>query len=501
MTYENQTTTAQTIRRLVERLLEAIRHASADEDFDERAVLEQYPTIFESHDASVAVDVVASLLHHKLLRSYHVRLDMDAVRPFLDNFSQNEITRRFEAIESWVSRHHKTNHDGTILTPPLLKFLSRKAELDVLTDELDRLRAESRNGRFRVDNLLQRDLEFRRFAHEKTWQLEPESYVLRGRYPPPLSTEELYRQFTKLEELPPHSDKDYELDEGQTREVARAAYECVSLLRFLKKFKAQTTRDIVVVGNDRYGRQWNVEPIEDILEDGFITRYDRVRSGTSMRLTVPSPFPDIFTKELSRNMPHVVIVDGAHAPSTPDTMQMSRGARSYAHWFAAFNDVRARGETSRYWDHMGFPGNHLDELMRWHEYVSVRQHLSKFVTAGPTYSVTTWAPELRDHVIMGDVMLPREHTEFSGDRPLVVLANAIFYRTEGDDLPPVLQGTTPRYFDDPDNHENAKAVFGFGPYGLETRLQGTTTEKFVATVQRHIKVEIASILADDDLPP
>ena len=55
---------------------------------------------------------------------------------------------------------------------------------------------------------------------------------------------------------------------------------------------------------------------------------------------------------------------------------------------------------------------------------------------------------------------------------------------------------TPRYFDDPEHHENAEVLFGFGPYGLETRLSGTTTERFVATVQRHVKAEIARLLEE-----
>ena len=184
MTREKQPISLHTIGRPIERLLEAMRESAPNDDVDETTILDQYPTVLKSPDAAAAIEVVASLLKHNLLRRFHVRLDMDSVQPFLDNFSQDEIARRFEAIEAWVSVHHKSNHDGTILTPPLLEFLSRKAALQSLTDELDRLREETRNGRFRMDNVLQRDLEFRRFAHEKTWQLEPESYVLRGRDTP-----------------------------------------------------------------------------------------------------------------------------------------------------------------------------------------------------------------------------------------------------------------------------------------------------------------------------
>ena len=55
----------------------------------------------------------------------------------------------------------------------------------------------------------------------------------------------------------------------------------------------------MVVGNDRYGRQWVIEPIEGYLKEGFTLRYDRVRSGTATRLSVPSAFPREFVKEIS----------------------------------------------------------------------------------------------------------------------------------------------------------------------------------------------------------
>ena len=81
----------------------------------------------------------------------------------------------------------------------------------------------------------------------------------------------------------------------------------------------------MVVGNDRYGRQWVVEPIEAYLKEGFTLRYDRVRSGTSTRLSVPAAFPREFVKEISERMPHIVIVDASHAPPGNDVMQLSRG--------------------------------------------------------------------------------------------------------------------------------------------------------------------------------
>ena len=405
-----------------------------------------------------------------------------------------------EKLEEWLGKYHKTNHDGTILTPPLINFLSKEAAFDALLSELDRYRADTRNGRFDINNILQRDLEFRRFVYEYTRMLEPLTYQLQNRYPPPKSNEELYQLFNQLEELPPVTTDKPHLSEQHLAEVGRTAYEAVEFLKFLKGFRARTSRHIVVVGNDRYGRQWVVEPIETYLKEGFTLRYDRVRSGTSTRLSVPSAFPKDFVREISEQMPHIVIVDASHAPPDNGVMQLSRGLRSYAHWFAVFNDLRSEGNVAIYQDESSLPAEHLPELMKWHDYIARKEQLQAWVAPGQTYQVTTWAPELKDTVVLGDMQVKRypavSHEEIGGDLPMVILANPIVYRTEGDDLPDALQGTTPRHFDDPEAHAADSVVFGFGTHGLETRLKGMSTEQFVQTVQGYIKEEIKRLLED-----
>ena len=84
-------------------------------------------------------------------------------------------------------------------------------------------------------------------------------------------------------------------------------------------------------------------------------------------------------------MPHIVIVDASHAPPDNDVMQLSRGLRGYAHWFAAFNDLRAEGDLARYQDESSLPAEHFPELMKWHDYVARRQELREWVSPGQTY--------------------------------------------------------------------------------------------------------------------
>ena len=506
--------TARRVRRIPaqiltakKRLLNHLRETEGDSQTDEEVVVDRYADVFRSTNILALTDVIIGIHRFNLMRNSHVKFGVDQIELFLKNFPKTEVLNRFEKLERWMSKYHKTNHDGTILTPPLIDFLSKDSDFDALLSELDRYRADTRNGQFDINNILQRDLEFRRFAYEYTRVLEPLTYQLQNRYPPPKSNEELYQLFNQLEELQPGAADEPRLSEQHLTEVGRTAYEAVEFLRFLRGFRARTSRHIVVVGNDRYGRQWVVEPIEAYLKAGFTLRYDRVRSGTSTRLSVPPAFPRDFVREISERMPHIVIVDASHAPPTNDVMQLSRGLRSYAHWFAVFNDLRSEGNVGIYQDESSLPAEHLPELMKWHDYVARKEQLQGWVTPGQTYRVTTWAPELKDTVILGDMQVKRcpavSHEEIGGDPdkigiqsnlPLVILANPIVYRTEGDDLPDALRGTTPRYFDDPEAHAEDSIVFGFGSHGLETRLEGMSTEQFVQTVQGYIKEEIDRLL-------
>ena len=482
------------------RLLNHLRETEGDSQIDEEIVADRYADLFKSTNILALTDVIIGMHRFNLIRNLHVKFGVDQIELFLKNFPKTEVLNRFEKLERWMGKYHKTNHDGTILTPPLFDFLSKGSDFDTLLSELDRCRENTRNGQFDINNILQRDLEFRRFAYEYTRVLEPLTYQLQNRYPPPKSNEELYRLFNQLEELPPVTADEPHLSKQHLAEVGRTAYEAAGFLKFLRGFRARTSRHIVVVGNDRYGRQWVVEPIEAYLKEGFTLRYDRVRSGTSTRLSVPAAFPREFVKEISEQMPHIVIVDASHAPPGNDAMQLSRGLRGYAHWFAVFNDLRAEGNLTRYQDESSLPAEHFPELMKWHDYVTRREQLQEWVSPGQTYQVTTWAPELKDVVILGDMQVKRypaiSHEEIGGNLPLVILANPIVYRTEGDDLPDALRGTTPRHFDDPEAHAMDSIVFGFGSHGLETRLKGMSTEQFVQTAQRHIKEEINRLLKE-----
>lgn len=418
------------------------------------------------------------------IKNHQLGFQQGAIESLLANHGEDEVRRRLEGINAWLQQANLLNQYGVVLTPVLSEYLARPEFLKALLGALDYLRVETRAGRFRSDNPIQRDLEFRRFLVERTGE----------RMPTP--TEEMYQEFLALDWLSPPQQHDFALIDEQTLAARRAAHEAEGFLAFLRKFKERTSRPVVVVGNDRYGRFWFVEPIErHLLDSGFELRYDRVASMLAHRLSTPAAFPAEFIRRMSADMPHIVIADGASAAKNPSAMKISKALRSYTNWFAAFNDVRAGGEGSTYQHKSAIPVEFFDELLKWHEFVIRRIELTAWVTPGETYSVTTWSPDLHPVAEFGDLPpVPVKHVAFGDDEPQVILANPMLYGADRHDLPDELRTIHPYFFNDPEKRVAQKIVYGFGPHGFESWVEGPTTAQYVAAAQRVVRREVDRLL-------
>ena len=212
-------------------------------------------------------------------------------------------------------------------------------------------------------------------------------------------------------------------------------------------------------------------------------------------------------RKLADEQPHVVIVDGCSAAVDPaSTIALSRGLRDYASWFAAFNERRRPGEPDSSWG--GGPLLGQEERSEWDGFVEASWLLEEWgVGRGQRYSLDVWAPEARPNTRLGDAVCA---TPAAADPalPTVILANPIVYRTSGADLHPAFVGTTPRYFDDPEQQlpsidvggsgrtVAASTAFGFGAHGLRSVLVEPTVEMLVARVQRRVQAIVAAELGE-----
>ena len=474
-------------------MLSAFAEMERGPEVDKDNLYDSLAFVFKSSDITGVAQLVIQVYQLGL------RIDIDQIQafliPFLHRNSIDEIIRRLDRLGKWMTQFDGRNYEGVMFTPVVTRYLAEHSDFEAALAEFDRLRAETLKGQFRLDNELQRDLEFLRFAHLN-------ANINGGRR----GSDEQYATFKALPVLPPPREGIVELSEEHLAQAKRYGYQAACFLQFLRHFKARTPRPIVVVGNDRYGRQWVVEPLQDYLKDDFTLRYDRIRSHSSFRLRVPheveskarAGFPQDFVRELNEKMPHVVVVDARNPVRGPGMMKMSRGARDYVNWFMVFNDVRAEGDISKYAHDGAVP--HLSELRKWYEFDVVRRLIKPWVNPGSTYKITHWAPELKEYVMLGDFAMRAEYPDPMDDKPQVVISNADIYRTEGDDIYETLRGTQPYYFDGPEQYVKETVEFGFGEYGLETRVKGPTTDEFVARVQQEITAEVERLLQSNAVP-
>jgi hypothetical protein len=424
-----------------------------------------------------------------------LRLSSEELQSFLGDRTPEQARAYLEPVAAWMRSVNTQNHDGVTLTPALVEFLAAGQDGADCIARLEALREATRAGRFDAEDELQRELEFHRYAAEarrqRDWPDEPQAQR---------------DAFTALPVLPlPATATGCALSKEDRLEVRRAAYEAHTLLQFLRSFRTGTSRPMVVVGNDRYGRIYVVEPLEPYLEAAFTVHYERVPSHGSMRLTVPyyverfwrNGFSREFVQRLSAQAPHVVLVDVCSPRGTESYTKIPRGVRDLVNWFMVFNHIRAAGDRSRYSTGSGLPEDLLDELQKWHEFEIVRRQIEPWVGGeGETYSISHWAPELKDEVLMGDLVVPARPAAPT-ETPQVIVANPALYRTEGDDLPDFLRHTHPYHFNDPEKRVAAQIVGGFGDHGFETRVEGTTTDEYVEAVQQQIAAELAAMEADD----
>ncbi len=429
-----------------------------------------------------------------LNREHRIRLAPEQIAEF-EALGEDEGIARLQSVADWLSRVNVQNHDGVRITPVLSVLLTQTVNVEEPIRHLDGLRAKTRQGQFNAEDELMRELEYHRFVSEcgrqRDWPEEPD---------------EQRSLFESLTVLKDQCDDPAVLTEEDLRETRRAAYEAVELLRFLREFKAGTSRPVVVFGNERYGRDWAVQPLERYLKDEFDVRYWRIQSHSSMRLTVPhwigrwnrSGFPPEFWTEMSEVQPHIFVVDECSPRRTELYSKYARGVRDLVNWFMVFNDIRAEGNGSYYEAESTLPAHHFPELRKWHEYVITKRDMRHYVGPGATYRIRHWAPELKPEVLMGDMVVPSRPAEVGKDAPTVVLANPAVYRTEGHDLPEPLRGTRPYYFNDPEYRVREQIVPGFGSHGFETRVAGPTTDEYVIAARLQIEKQIAVMLDESE---
>ena len=139
-----------------------------------------------------------------------LRINVDQIQafltPFLHHNSIDEILRRLDKLGQWMTQFEGRNYEGVMFTPVVTRYLAEHSDFEAALAEFDRLRTETLKGQFLLDNELQRDLEFLRFAHLH-------ANLNGGRR----GSDEQYTTFKTLPMLPPACQETVELSGAASR--------------------------------------------------------------------------------------------------------------------------------------------------------------------------------------------------------------------------------------------------------------------------------------------
>ena len=165
------------------------------------------------------------------IQRYGFEFDEEQLGCFLLHRSVDETITDLTRLAEWHQRVNGQNHDGVTFTPLLKNYLAEPGDLEEKLAELERLRGNTRLGRFDVSNEIERDLEYHRYNWAYHEVLEPE-------WDP--YADAPYEDFLKLPVLEPQTHEELVLDGQNLIEARRVAYEAYTLLGFLRKFRAGT---------------------------------------------------------------------------------------------------------------------------------------------------------------------------------------------------------------------------------------------------------------------
>ena len=482
-------------KEAVGRLLDHMQSRS-DEPVTEADVHRKYAPVLAAADVPNAVEVAI------LIDSIDVRLDLEFAGPILA-LAPDEASYRLSRLKDWIGRFYM--HD-VIVTPVLAEFLARPGDFEAKLTHLDRLADATGRGEFDASDPLQRDLEYQKFSHEYH-RLYGTNRKLPYVNEPPSA---LYRKFVEFPVLD-HEHRDEACLDDHLLEIRRAGYEAAGFLRFLRRFRAGTSRPIVVVGNNRYGRQWIVEPLAafSATASPYVTTASpptcprgsawRLLGTSSSRPTTPARGPPTpFQWSSSARWTGTCHTSWWRTPRalTGSRLDDALQGRQDLRELGGGIQLRAgRGSPRR------LPGRELPACRppgTAGALVRVRQGAEAARGVGrPGADIQRRAvgAQTTDTAHLGEIPVPFRAPALDTDEPQFILANPLVYDDAA--LPEHLRGTSPYYLDGPEKYVKEEIVFGFGPYGFQPAIKGTMTASFVAAAQRAIAEEVASLTAGE----
>lgn len=235
-------------------------------------------------------------------------------------------------------------------------------------------------------------------------------------------------------------------------EAEVAALEAAKLYWLVRK-QIEAGRKVAVVGNERYGWLFVVEPLRGMLENmGVRVGKCRVSSGDDA-LRIPD-LPRLADFITSQKPDDIIIVDGTSTPIDQDgKARFPRAMAGFVNWFAKN-------------------------------------------TSG--FAISHWLPYKASHITIGHFAdFEISPVLLTTDHPQLILANPT-HPQNSPLLPPELRNHQPAYFDDPDGKAANRAKIAFTPFGLRKLYSDKTEETLVTAVQQYMGLVLEEMIEKTD---
>ena len=337
-------------------------------------------------------------------------------------------------------------------------------------EELRQLKYDIQRGNLNPQNTLQRDLEYWNYLKmAKDGKLD-------------------YDDFQKLDFVEPPSEGVLRVSDKM--EAAATAYEDAHLYWFIRG-GLNPNRDKVVIGNERFGYRFYVDPLKPDLEDlgvsvnSYGTAYIHSmipNDEHDFEALLPQSFADYLTE---RGYPNIVIVDGSNDAFRNGIPRLPSAHVGYLGWFMAYNE--ALGVTDYF-------SPSIEQVLKTNESYGRLVDRLRATDIRTPYNISFWTPQQSSRILIGSHEV--DYRTPNNEGPQLVLANPIVIPSEHPDFPEELSQHQSGYFNDPDEKLPQGSELVLTKHGMQVIHHGMDEAQFTSLVQMAIITNLPRMIRE-----
>lgn len=269
-------------------------------------------------------------------------------------------------------------------------------------------------------------------------------------------------------------------------EAEITAFEAAQTYWFLRS-RQESGRPVEVIGNQRYGKLFVIEPLEKLLEEvGISYNYPYIRSTSALSTDIHEVFEDQFVKKIITNSPDIVIVDGTARSFYQGYTRYPKSMYAFLNWFLAFDETLGTGFNPI--------AVHRRKLFEENPmFKGLGRRLWDQHPISPRYQLSFWSPSPTNRILIGESAITLPFIHPSSYSPHIIFANPVSDPETTTYPKEQMRSHTPAYFDDPEKRRTPTSNSDH-PQPLELAKKIRTCDQFIAAVQAHIRKVLPEFL-------